>query len=156
MAKLSIVFQVRHPDGTWSDLPEVLNARFTHAGFVKAAEEGYVTMEVALLLQRVYGGKLTVPDLKGLVRVRSITEIFPPEYAYRTELEEEDDNRKLSHFVTLPSGKEVEVDWSPYQKMTKDEVMQWVSLGCPKRQVVGPLCQRDLDSLEANRKAQLS
>lgn len=156
MAKLSIVFQVRHPDGIWSDLPEVFNEGITLAGFVKSAAEGYVTTEVALLLQRMYGGKLTVPDLKELVRLRCITEIFPPEYAYRTELDKEEDNQKLSHFVTLPSGKEVEVDWSPYQKMTKNEVMQWVSLGCPKRQGVGPLCQRDLDNLEANRQAQLS
>lgn len=58
---------------------------------------------------------------------------------YRTEIDHTEEGNRLSHFVTLANGKEVECDFSPHATMTAQDVETWVSLGCPERVGVAPL-----------------
>lgn len=70
---------------------------------------------------------------------------------YRTEIDSTEEGNRLSHFVTLANGKEVECDFSPYATMTAQDVETWVSLGCPERVGVAPLNSATLAKLAANR-----
>jgi len=65
------------------------------------------------------------------------------DYEYRVYDEEEDDVRKKFHYL-VKGDKEIDVDWSPYDEMSKDDVELFIKLGMPKRQGLGPLDHNDL------------
>jgi hypothetical protein len=69
-------------------------------------------------------------------------------FPYETEVEVEEDCRKLTHIITIGTRK-VEADWSPYSRMSPADVHKYVSLQCPKRTGVGPLTTADLDRMMA-------
>lgn len=67
-------------------------------------------------------------------------------WAYDSEVEEYDDNRKLFHYA-VKDGKQVDIDWSPYNKPTDDEFKLWIDLGMPTRKDVGSIGPLDKDDL---------
>ena len=67
-------------------------------------------------------------------------------WTYDSEVEEYDDNRKLFHYA-VKDGKQVDMDWSPYNKPTDDEFKLWIDLGMPTRKDVGSIGPLDKDDL---------
>jgi len=70
-------------------------------------------------------------------------------WEYETDIIDYDDNRKISH-TAKKDGKEVSIDWSPYNYMSDEEFKTWVDLDMPDRKAVdsiGPLSSDDLASL---------
>jgi hypothetical protein len=90
----------------------------------------------------------TAPD-----RVEPAHEIdntpIPKGYKYDPYREEESDgdNVKIFHYLKLPNGKEVDVDFTPYQEMTGKDISLWIKLGMPKRQGTGPLDSEELEQM---------
>jgi len=68
-------------------------------------------------------------------------------YTYMTDLDREEDNQKIWHMIKTPDGETVNVDFTPYAYMTKDDVEFYVKLGMPKRQGVGPLDSEQLQKM---------
>ena len=68
-------------------------------------------------------------------------------YTYMTDLDREEDNQKIWHMIKTPDGKTVNVDFTPYEYMTKDDVELYVKLGMPKRQGAGPLDSEQLQKM---------
>lgn len=68
-------------------------------------------------------------------------------YTYMTDLDREEDNQKIWHMIKTPDGKTVNVDFTPYAYMTKDDVEFYIKLGMPKRQGVGPLDSEQLQKM---------
>jgi hypothetical protein len=70
-------------------------------------------------------------------------------WKYETDIEEFDDNRKISH-TAKKGDQEVSIDWSPYNYMSDEEFKTWVDLDMPGRKDVnsiGPLHPEDLEQL---------
>jgi hypothetical protein len=70
-------------------------------------------------------------------------------WEYSTDIIDYDDNRKISH-TAKKDGKEVSIDWSPYNYMSDEEFKTWIDLDMPTRKDVdsiGPLSSDDLASL---------
>jgi hypothetical protein len=68
-------------------------------------------------------------------------------YTYYTYDEREEDNRKTFHAVKSDDGKQFNVDWTPYDKMSPQDLKIWIKLGMPDRKSinsVGPLRHEDL------------
>lgn len=62
----------------------------------------------------------------------------------------EEDNCKLFHDVTMPDGRQLCADISPYFTDSKVLVEMWIDLDYPTRKVInsiGPLNQKDLERL---------
>jgi len=68
-------------------------------------------------------------------------------YTYMTDIDEEEDNRKIWHMLKTPEGKTIDIDFTPYSYMTKDDVELYIKLGMPKRQGVGPLDSEKLQKM---------
>ena len=68
-------------------------------------------------------------------------------YTYMTDLDREEDNQKIWHMIKTPDGKTVDVDFTPYEYMTKDDVELYVKLDMPKRQGGGPLDSEQLQKM---------
>ena len=68
-------------------------------------------------------------------------------YTYMTDLDREEDNQKIWHMIKTPDGKTVNVDFTPYEYMTKDDVELYVKLGMPRRQGGGPLDSKQLQKM---------
>ena len=68
-------------------------------------------------------------------------------YTYMTDLDREEDNQKIWHMIKTPDGKTVDVDFTPYEYMTKDDVELYVKLDMPKRQGGGPLDSKQLQKM---------
>jgi hypothetical protein len=69
------------------------------------------------------------------------------DYAYITDIDEEEDNRKIWHMLKTPEGKTIDIDFTPYEYMTRDDVELYIKLGMPKRQDVGPLDSEKLQKM---------
>ena len=70
-------------------------------------------------------------------------------WEYSSYDEDYGDVMKKSH-VAKKDGKEVSIDWSPYDKMSDEQFKTWVDLGMPTRKDVnsiGPLSPEDLEQL---------
>ena len=68
-------------------------------------------------------------------------------YTYYTYDEREEDNRKTFHAVKSDDGKQFNVDWTPYDKMSPQDLKIWIKLGMPDRKSInsiGPLRHEDL------------
>ena len=68
-------------------------------------------------------------------------------YTYMTDLDREEDNQKIWHMIKTPDGKTVNVDFTPYSYMSKDDVELYVKLGMPKRPGRGPLDSEQLQKM---------
>lgn len=77
----------------------------------------------------------TAPDYHDINKPKPRTPI-PTGYKYDPyeEVEFDGDNRKIYHTVVTPNGKRVDVDFTPYDKMTGRDIELWVKLGMPKSQ----------------------
>jgi hypothetical protein len=69
------------------------------------------------------------------------------DYTYMTDIDEEEDNRKIWHMLKTPEGKTIDIDFTPYAYMTRDDVELYIKLGMPKRQGVGPLDTEKLQKM---------
>lgn len=65
-------------------------------------------------------------------------------WQYATETEDTKDNRKLWHFLVCDNSDPLEIDWSPYDRMEREDCELWLLLGRPGRQGPSPLTARDL------------
>jgi hypothetical protein len=77
-------------------------------------------------------------------------------FKYETEKLEDEDTRKILHYVVSPSGKRADIDWNPWSYMTQEEFEMWLRAGMPSRKDVGsigPLYRKDLDKLTAMKEA---
>lgn len=52
-------------------------------------------------------------------------------YVYSTEVDEDEDCRKIDHYVTTPEGVRKPIPFSPYEVMSRKSFETWVSMGCP-------------------------
>ncbi len=68
-------------------------------------------------------------------------------YTYMTDIDEEEDNRKIWHMLKTPEGKTIDIDFTPYEYMTKDDIELYIKLGMPERQGVGPLDSEKLQKM---------
>jgi hypothetical protein len=68
-------------------------------------------------------------------------------YTYMTDIDEEEDNRKIWHMLKTPEGETINVDFTPYAYMSKEDVELYIKLGMPKRQGVGPLDTEQLQKM---------
>jgi hypothetical protein len=68
-------------------------------------------------------------------------------YTYITDIDEEEDNRKIFHMLKTPEGKTIDIDFTPYAYMSKDDVELYIKLGMPKRQGIGPLDSEKLQKM---------
>jgi len=73
------------------------------------------------------------------------------DHDYTYEVEHEDDNRKIWHYATDPSGQTTIIDFSPYDHMSVDTFKKWIKLGKPKRQDSGPLNKKQIDYMYAEK-----
>jgi len=81
-------------------------------------------------------------------------------YKYFPELDREHnpdtgkvENVKISHMVTTPEGKSMEVDFTPYNYMTKNDLVNWIKQGMPGRKGTSPLRSPDLEEDQIDIKA---
>jgi hypothetical protein len=59
---------------------------------------------------------------------------------------EEDNIKRWHEFVSL-DGQIIHCDFSPYARMSEEDVRLWIDLGCPERIHYRPLDSADLKSL---------
>jgi hypothetical protein len=69
------------------------------------------------------------------------------EYKYSTELERDDDVQKIWHTLTKPDGEVVVIDFTPYDTMTKQDVINYIKLGMPGRTGRGTLDSEQLEKM---------
>ena len=134
----------------------------------QGVSEGSYTTEKQIMTrirQIMYDRKLSGTDsnagelhrlkqqLKDLRSQQSVSEGYGTKefevdgYTYMTDLDREEDNQKIWHMIKTPDGETVNVDFTPYAYMTKDDVEFYVKLGMPKRQGVGPLDSEQLQKM---------
>lgn len=68
-----------------------------------------------------------------------------------TEIEEMDEDvTKLGHYLVCKTTKKRlhQIDWSPYNDMSIEDVSLYIKLGCPERVGNGPLDSHDLKTIE--------
>jgi hypothetical protein len=54
-------------------------------------------------------------------------------WKYITDVEEEEDNRKIYHTALDPNGKRYDINFTPYERMTAKTFQLWIKLGAPSR-----------------------
>jgi hypothetical protein len=54
-------------------------------------------------------------------------------WKYITDVEEEEDNRKIFHTALDPNGKRYDINFTPYGQMTAKTFQLWIKLGAPSR-----------------------
>ena len=59
------------------------------------------------------------------------------EYKYGYEIDDEEDNSKIFHYVIDPEGKEHSMDWSPYDSPSEEDIQLWIEMGMPSRRDFG-------------------
>lgn len=62
------------------------------------------------------------------------------------------DAARRNYIVRLPSGKIINLDWTPFHQISERDFERWVTLGCPPRLTCGPLRSEHLDTIEAMRR----
>ena len=70
-------------------------------------------------------------------------------YGYYTEIDDDDDVRKIFHYATTPDGDVVDIDFTPYSYMDHETFNAWIEQGMPGRKGLGPLHKKDLVEAEA-------
>jgi hypothetical protein len=95
-------------------------------------------------LKRRYGVK---PGEEGVAEGWGQREFEVNGYVYMTDIDEEEDNRKIFHMLKTPEGKTIDIDFTPYAYMTKNDVELYIKLGMPKRQGIGSLDSEKLQKM---------
>mgnify|MGYP006285793869 CR=1 FL=1 len=66
-------------------------------------------------------------------------------WTYISDVEEEEDNRKIFHTAISPEGKRIDMDFSPYERLDPETFKMWIKLGQPDRGTSrGPLHKTDI------------
>jgi len=95
-----------------------------------------------------YAVKLTADDFDESVEEGWGQKEFEVDgYTYITDIDEEEDNRKIWHMLKTPEGETINVDFTPYAYMSKDDVELYIKLGMPERRGVGPLDTEQLQKM---------
>jgi hypothetical protein len=95
-----------------------------------------------------YAVNLTADDFdESIEEGRGTREFEVNGYTYMTDIDEEEDNRKIWHMLKTPEGETIDVDFTPYEYMRKSDVELYIKLGMPKRQGVGPLDSEKLQKM---------
>jgi hypothetical protein len=95
-----------------------------------------------------YAVNLTADDFdESIEEGRGTREFEVDGYTYMTDIDEEEDNRKIWHMLKTPEGKTIDVDFTPYAYMTKDDVELYIKLDMPERRGVGPLDTEQLQKM---------
>jgi hypothetical protein len=68
-------------------------------------------------------------------------------WTYVSDVEEEEDNRKIFHTAISPEGKRVDMDFSPYDRMDPTTFKLWLKLDRPGRQNIGPLDKQQIEKM---------
>lgn len=143
----------------FSDLVKKLNAISNNEETVSAAgdtvykpvEEAVSgTRETASILKvfnEIQGERAQVAEAEEVAEGYGTREFEVDGYTYMTDLDREEDNQKISHMIKTPDGKIIQVDFTPYAYMTKDDVEFYIKLGMPKRQGVGSLNSEQLQKM---------
>lgn len=84
---------------------------------------------------------------KGVAEGYGTREFEVDGYTYMTDLDREEDNQKIWHMIKTPDGKTVNIDFTPYQYMSKDDVEFYIKLDMPKRQGAAPLDSEQLQKM---------
>ena len=71
-------------------------------------------------------------------------------YVYSTAEDRDDDVTKIEHYLETPFGEVIDIDWSPYKTMSREDVELYIKLGAPKRIGIGPLNREDLKRLDSD------
>ena len=69
-------------------------------------------------------------------------------YIYYQDIDQSDDNIKITHIIESPDGKKDYLDWSPYRTPSERTLNLFVELNFPKRIGVCPLDENDLESIK--------
>ena len=70
-------------------------------------------------------------------------------YSYYTDIEDDDDVRKIWHYAKTPDGDVVDIDFTPYDYMNREIFTAWVEQGMPERKGPGPLRKEDFITSES-------
>ena len=76
------------------------------------------------------------------------------EYTYQTEVDrgfEPGDTTKIFHYAVKSGRKPIDIDFTPYDYMSKKTFAKWIKLGMPSRQTSGPLDQQQIDTMYAQK-----
>lgn len=125
-------FTVKNRDPNWKTLQAKRSsgAAGAHKDKKKAVKQGDVKHK-SKEIEEAYGR----PDFKV------------DGWTYISDIEDEDDNRKIFHTAISPEGKRVDLDFSPYRKMDPTTFKLWIKLGTPGRQDSGPLDREQLEKM---------
>lgn len=69
-------------------------------------------------------------------------------YVYHTWVECEEDSRKIFHEVTREEVTIKSIDFTPYKLMSLTDFMNYIDLGMPSRNDIGPLTSESLQYLK--------
>jgi hypothetical protein len=84
---------------------------------------------------------------KGLTESYEQPKIEYKGFKYETEPLEDEDTRKILHYVVSPSGKRADIDWSSWEYMTQEDFELWLHAGMPSRKDAGSIGPLDHDAL---------
>lgn len=104
-------------------------------------------------MQEIFEGIESRPAAQGFTR-GMVPEFEVEGHKYFAEFQDEEDVRKILHYVVDPAGTEHHMDWSSYSEPSKSEVALWIQLGMPTRRDIGssgPIHSGDLEQYAQQR-----
>jgi hypothetical protein len=126
-------FTLKHRDPNWKTLQakRTSNAAGSHLDKKKAEKQGETKHKKPIDVEEAYGR----PDFKV------------DGWTYISDVDEEEDNRKIFHTAISPEGKRVDMDFSPYDRMDPTTFKLWLKLDRPGRQHSGPLDKEQIEKM---------
>jgi hypothetical protein len=126
-------FTLKHRDPNWKTLQakRTSNAAGSHLDKKKAEKQGETKHKKPIDVEEAYGR----PDFKV------------DGWTYISDVEEEEDNRKIFHTAISPEGKRVDMDFSPYYRMDPTTFKLWLKLDRPGRQHSGSLDKEQIEKM---------
>jgi len=126
-------FELKHRDPNWKTLQakRTSGASGSHKDKKQAEKQGETKHKKPIDVEEAYGR----PDFKV------------DGWTYISDVDEEEDNRKIFHTAVSPDGKRVDMDFSPYDRMDPTTFKLWLKLDKPGRQHSGPLDKEQIEKM---------
>jgi len=126
-------FELKHRDPNWKTLQakRTSGASGSHKDKKQAEKQGETKHKKPIDVEEAYGR----PDFKV------------DGWTYISDVDEEEDNRKIFHTAVSPEGKRVDMDFSPYDRMDPTTFKLWLKLDRPGRQNTGPLDKQQIEKM---------
>jgi hypothetical protein len=126
-------FELKHRDPNWKTLQakRTSGASGSHKDKKQAEKQGETKHKKPIDVEEAYGR----PDFKV------------DGWTYISDVDEEEDNRKIFHTAVSPEGKRVDMDFSPYDRMDPTTFKLWLKLDKPGRQHSGPLDKEQIEKM---------